>query len=267
MWLYSWNVNGVRACWNKGQLANWLERTQPECLCLQEIKATSEQSPWDQLDGYHQAWWPSQAKKGYSGVLTLSRSRPKSTRLGFPDKIQQSHNLVDRFGDINAEGRLLATEFDRFWLVNVYVPNSKGDLGRLPGRQCWDAALADHCRALASDKPVLICGDFNVAHQEIDLARPKANLGKHGFTEQERRGFDRLLETGLVDSFRHLHPDRTEAYSWWTAWGGARAKNVGWRIDYWLVGRQLASAIKSATIETEVIGSDHCPVGLELKLD
>lgn len=266
MQLYSWNVNGVRACWNKGDLAGWLDQARPDCLCLQEIKAMPDQAPWEELAGYRQIWWPSQARKGYSGVLTLSRTEPKSTQTGFPDQIQRRHDLVDDFGDINAEGRLLALEFNRFWLVNVYVPNSKGDLGRLDGRQRWDAALADYCRQLARDKPVLICGDFNVAHQEIDLARPKDNVGKHGFTAQEREGFGRLLEAGFVDSFRQLHPDRTEAYTWWTAWRNARAKNVGWRIDYWLVDKRLAGAIKSATIEAEIMGSDHCPVGLELEL-
>lgn len=266
MRLYSWNVNGLRACWAKGDLAGWLKSHQPDFLCLQEIKATQEQSPLEGLDNYHQIWFPSQTKKGYSGVLTLTQKQPKSIQRGFPDKIAGQHQLVDEFGDLNAEGRLLGLDFDDFWLVNVYVPNSKGDLGRLKARQAWDLALGDYCQGLSASKPVLICGDFNVAHQKIDLARPKANVGKHGFTEQERQGFSNLLGTGLIDSFRQLHPDQKEAYTWWTAWGGARAKNVGWRIDYWLVDQKLKPAIKSATIEAQVMGSDHCPVGLELKL-
>ena len=266
MWFYSWNVNGLRACWAKGDLANWLDRVQPDYLCLQEIKATPEQSPLGDLAGYHQTWWPSRTRKGYSGVLTLSRSAPTTIQRGFSEELARRYDLVDRFGDINAEGRLLSLEFDRFWLLNTYVPNSKGDLSRLDSRQQWDAALRDHCQQLAASKPVLISGDFNVAHQEIDLARPAANVGHHGFTDQERQEFSQLLATGLVDSFRQLHPDQTEAYTWWAAWGGARARNVGWRIDYWLVSQAMAPAIRSATIEAEIMGSDHCPVGLELEL-
>ena len=264
MQLYSWNVNGLRACWAKGNLANWLEASQPDFLCLQEIKATEEQSPIGDLRDYRQTWFPSQTKKGYSGVLTLSRQTPKTVQRGFPSEIAAQHQLVDKFGDLNAEGRLLALDFGRFWLINVYVPNSKGDLGRIKVRQAWDSALKDYHQVLSAKKPVLICGDLNVAHQEIDLARPKDNVGKHGFTNEERQGLSNLLDTGLIDSFRHLHPDRTEAYSWWAAWGGARSRNVGWRIDYWLVDQRLKPAITSATIESEIMGSDHCPVGLKL---
>ena len=172
MWFYSWNVNGLRACWAKGDLANWLSASRPDFLCLQEIKATEDQSPIGDLKDYHQIWFPSQAKKGYSGVLTLSRTTPDSIQRGFPAEIADRHQLVDKFGDLNAEGRLLGLDFGHFWLVNVYVPNSKGDLGRIETRQAWDSALKDYCQRLSTKKPVLICGDFNVAHHEIDLARP-----------------------------------------------------------------------------------------------
>ena len=266
MQFYSWNVNGLRACWAKGDLADWLKDSQPDFLCLQEIKATQEQSPIGNLDGYHQTWFPSQTQKGYSGVLTLSRQAPSKIQKGFPDEVVKDHQLVDKFGDLNAEGRLLALDFNRFFLVNVYVPNSKGDLSRLKTRQAWDMALKDYCRQLTSQKPLLICGDFNVAHQEIDLARPKANVGKHGFTNEERQGFSSLLGIDLIDSFRQLHPDQTEVYTWWTAWRDARAKNIGWRIDYWLVDQKLKGSIQTATIEAQIMGSDHCPVGLKLEL-
>ena len=263
---YSWNVNGIRACWAKGDLGRLLSEKRPDVVCLQEIKATEAQSPLVGVDDYNQFWFSSQTKKGYSGTLILSRQPVLKTLIGFNDSIKKRYNLVDQFGDSNAEGRLLTVELKDCYVVNVYTPNSKGDLSRLKLRQVgWDPAFRDHCLDLARQKPVLAGGDFNVAHNPIDLARPEANVGKHGFTAGERQGFSDLLTAGFVDSFRDQFPDKSDAYSWWTAWGNARSRNVGWRIDYWVVSQSLAGAIGAATIETQFYGSDHCPIGLNLK--
>ena len=264
MWLYSWNVNGVRACWNKGQLEQFLKR-QPEIVCLQEVKASQEQSPLPEL-GYHHYWSASLTRKGYSGTAILSRQPALSVSRDFPESISSKFQLEDSFGDSNREGRLLTLEFDNFYLVNVYSPNSKGDLSRLGLRtSAWDPALASYCQdLLTTNKSLLVTGDLNVAHQPIDLARPEANHKNHGFTREERASFSNLLAVGLVDSFRHLHPDKTQAYSWWSAWGQARQRNIGWRIDYWLVDQTSQNRISQATIEADVMGSDHCPIGLEI---
>ncbi len=264
MKLYSWNVNGIRAVWNKGLFQKFIEEHSPDILCLQETKAQQDQSPVDLAD--YIEYWHSAEKKGYSGTAIFSKVEPLSVINGFPDEISSKYNFTDKFGDTSKEGRVLTVEFADFYVCTVYTPNSKDKLERLGMRAlAWDPAFRDHIAMLQRKKPVLTCGDFNVAHQEIDLARPVENVGKHGFTDEERKGFTQLLDTGLIDTFRTLHPDERDAYSWWTAWGGARARNVGWRIDYWLASETLKSKIVEAKIHADVMGSDHCPVSLELE--
>lgn len=263
MKLYSWNVNGIRAVWNKGLFQKFIAEHDPDILCLQETKAMQEQSPVD-LPEYHE-FWHSAEKKGYSGTAIFSKKKPSEVRYGFSEHIMQQYTFADSFGDPTREGRVLSARFPDFWVVTVYTPNSKNKLERLELRhEVWDKAFLDHVIELEKDAPVLFCGDFNVAHQEIDLARPKENVGKHGFTVEEREGFDNMLTAGYVDTFRLLYPHTTEAYSWWTAWGGARDRNVGWRIDYWMASKTLVDAIQDAQIHSDVFGSDHCPVSVEI---
>ena len=264
MKLYSWNVNGIRAVWNKGMFQKFIEEHSPDVLCLQETKAEQGQSPVD-LPQYIE-YWHSAEKKGYSGTAIFTKTEPLSVQNNFSEKILAKYDFADSFGDTSKEGRVLTLEFEDFYVTTVYTPNSKGDLGRLKMRErVWGPAYQDHIKELQAKKPVLACGDFNVAHQEIDLARPKENVGKHGFTNEERQDFTNLLATGLFDSFRLLHPEQTGAYSWWTHWANARANNVGWRIDYWLVSESLKDKIVEAKIHPEVMGSDHCPVSISLQ--
>lgn len=265
MKLYTWNVNGIRAVWNKGLFQEFVSEHQPDILCLQETKAQPDQSPVD-LPEYCE-YWNSAVKKGYSGTALFSKTKPREVRNGFSETVQKKYSFVDSFGDPTTEGRVLSARFDTFWVVTVYTPNSKNKLERLGLRhQVWDPAFLDHVKELEKDAPVLFCGDFNVAHQEIDLARPKDNAGKHGFTNEERSGFDAMLNNGFVDMFRSLHPNETDAYTWWTAWGGARQRNIGWRIDYWMASQSIAGSVVSAQIHPDVIGSDHCPVSIELTM-
>ena len=264
--LISWNINGLRACLKKPDFQQFLETEQADVICLQEIKAQAEQVETNLFDDY-QVVWNSAERKGYSGTLVLSKLPILASRLNFDDQLAANYQLTDRFGQTNEEGRVITVEFDKFYLVTVYTPNSKGDLSRLKLRQqAWDPAFKDHCRALSDHKPVVMAGDFNVAHQAIDLARPAANEGKHGFTKEERAGFGALLEAGFIDSFRHLHPKAEAAYTWWTHWGQARARNVGWRIDYWLLSQSLLPKLKAANIHAQILGSDHCPVSINLQI-
>jgi len=251
--LISWNVNGIRACLGKG-LPEFLASETPDILCLQETKARPDQvSLPAEFDG-HQAIWNPAEKAGYSGVAVFTRDTPLDVHHGLGI---ENH---DR------EGRVLTLEFPDFHLVNVYTPNSQNELRRLPYRMEWDEAFLQHLVGLAgTGKPVVFCGDLNVAHQEIDLARPKQNRFNAGFSDEERAGFTRLLDSGFLDTFRHFHPDQTEAYSWWSYRAGARGKNIGWRIDYFGVTHDLADRLHAAHILPEVLGSDHCPVSLELK--
>ena len=264
MKLYSWNVNGIRAVINKGAFQEFVAKHDPDILCLQETKAMQGQAVID-LPQYEE-YWNSATKKGYSGTAVFTKIKPLNVINNLSDDIAKKYDLVnDGYGDVNAEGRVLSLEFEDFWVVTVYTPNSKGDLSRLKLRhEQWDPAFLEHVNELQKSKPVLFCGDLNVAHSEIDLARPKENVGKHGFTNEEREGFDNMLNLGFVDTFRHFYPDKTDEYSWWTHWANARAKNVGWRIDYWLASKALASRLKSAQIHQSVIGSDHCPVSVEI---
>lgn len=263
MKLYSWNVNGIRAVINKGAFQAFVKEHDPDILCLQETKAQQGQAEID-LPQYTE-YWNSAKKAGYSGTAIFSKVKPISVLNGFADAIAERYDLVDGYGDPTEEGRVISAEFDNFWVVTVYTPNAKRDLSRLSLRHNkWDAAFLEHVKELEKTKPVLMCGDFNVAHKEIDLARPKDNLKNAGFTPEEREGMDNIIAAGFVDTFRHLHPDQTDAYTWWTAWGGARARNVGWRIDYWLVSRAINDRITNASIHADIMGSDHCPVSIEL---
>lgn len=264
MKLYSWNVNGLRACSQKEGWRQLVSRS-PDVLCLQETKARPEQISEDLLDEY-QVIWSSAAKAGYSGTAIATRLPILDHQLNFPDSIAQKYALADQYGDCNLEGRLVTVELADFYLVNVYTPNAKGDLGRLPMRfKAWDPAFKEYLEALKLKKPVLSCGDFNVAHQPIDLARPEQNKGKHGFTDEERSGFDNLLASDFIDTWREQNPDKTDSYTYWTMWGQARARNVGWRIDYWLADKRLKDRLGEAEIHGTILGSDHCPISLEIK--
>ncbi len=249
MKLISWNVNGVRACARKG-LPEFLARQDADIVCLQETRATPEQVEpfWDSR--YHALWNIAQ-KPGYSGVLILCREKPLSIVPGIG------------IGEHDREGRVLTAEFTDFHLVNVYVPNSRRELERLPYRQVWDAAFLAYLKKLDAHKPVVFCGDLNVAHTPLDLARPKENTRTHGFTAEERAGFDAFVKAGFVDTFREFEKGGGH-YTWWSQMGGARSRNIGWRIDYFLMGERLRPALKSAFILPDVLGSDHCPVGIEL---
>lgn len=264
MKLYSWNVNGIRAVVNKGAFQAFMKAHDPDVLCLQETKAKQGQAELD-LAGYHE-YWNSADKAGYSGTAIFSKQKPLSVINGFADAIAEKYGLAgDSYGDPTKEGRVISAEFDDFWVVTVYTPNSKGDLSRLALRDTqWDPAFLEHVLELEKAKPVLFCGDLNVAHQEIDLANPKPNIGKHGFTDEERAGFQAFLDHGFTDTFRAAHPDTTEQYTWWTHWANARARNVGWRIDYWLASKNIASRVANPQIHPHVMGSDHCPVSIEI---
>ncbi len=268
MKLYSWNVNGIRAVITKGTFQQFLADHQPDILCLQETKAKPDQVAKQVAEiapGYH-IHWNSADKAGYSGTAILSKQKPLQVINGFADAIAQKYGLAgDSYGDPSKEGRVISAEFTDFWVVTVYTPNSKGDLSRLKLRhEQWDPAFLEHVQSLEATKPVLFCGDLNVAHNDIDLANPKPNVGKHGFTAEERAGFDAFEAAGYRDTFRALYPDVADAYSWWTHWANARARNVGWRIDYWLASAGIASRVTEARIHADVMGSDHCPVSVEL---
>lgn len=251
MKLISWNVNGVRACLKKG-LADFVAAEKPEVLCLQETKAREEQVELPlEFGGYH-SFWNSAEKAGYSGTAIFSKTEPLSV----------SHGLG--IAEHDTEGRVLTAEFADFYLVTVYTPNSKEGLKRLPYRQVWDAAFLAFCKELEEKKPVIFCGDLNVAHTEIDLARPKANRMSAGFSDEERAGFDKMLGAGFVDSFRAANEGLEGAYTWWSYRGGARQRNVGWRLDYFNVTGEFLNKTKDPIIYDQVLGSDHCPVGLTI---
>lgn len=251
MKLVSWNVNGLRATLGKG-MAELMDALKADVLCLQEIKARREQVDDLWLASWPYQLWNSAEKAGYSGVLTLSRVEPLSvtTGIGWPEH--------DR------EGRVCTMEFESFYLVNCYTPNSQNELARLPYRQQWDEVFRGYVAELARSKPVVFCGDLNVAHEEIDLARPKDNHFSAGFSDEERAGFTLLLNAGFKDTFRELHKGEPGWYSWWSYRGGARARNVGWRIDYFCVSDSLFTQVRHAAIHADIMGSDHCPVSLEL---
>jgi exodeoxyribonuclease-3 len=263
--LYSWNVNGIRAVLKKGEFQKFLKNYNPDIICLQETKANKDQVEID-LPGYEE-YWNSAEKKGYSGTAIFSKIKPINVDYGFPDGISKKYHLVDSEDrDSSTEGRVIAAEFDKFYVVTVYTPNAKDDLSRIPLRhEHWDPAFLDYCNHLQQKKPVLVCGDLNVAHTPEDLARPKPNEGKKGYTAEEREGIDNFIKAGFLDTLR-IFKKGNGYYTWWTHWGNARANNVGWRIDYWLASKSLKSKIKAAEIHPEQMGSDHCPVSVEVDL-
>lgn len=264
MKIISWNVNGIRAVHRKGLFVPFVEKFKPDMLCLQETKAEQSQSEVD-LPNYEE-YWNSATKKGYSGTAIFTKVKPHSVALNFPEKILKKYKLEDKYGDPNTEGRVVATEFKDFYLVTVYTPNAKDDLTRVPLRhKGWDPAFLEYVIELDKKKPVIFCGDLNVAYTEDDLARPKENMGKKGFTSEEREGIDKVLKAKFTDSFR-MFTQGNGHYTWWSNFGGARARNVGWRIDYIFVSEKLSKKVKSAKIYPEVMGSDHCPIEIELDL-
>ena len=264
MKLYSWNVNGIRAVVNKGCFEPFLRKHRPDILCLQETKAERGQLQID-LPGYHEHWH-SARKKGYSGTAILSRQKPLRLTDGFPKSFARKFCFADELQrDAGEEGRLITAEFDRFFVVTVYTPNAKDDLSRLQLRfRHWDPAFLAYCRQLERRKPVIFCGDLNVAHTELDLANPKPNRGKKGFTAEERKGFQNFLDAGFIDTFR-LFKQGNGHYSWWSQFTNARERNVGWRIDYFVVSGALRPAVQRAQIHADVMGSDHCPVSITLR--
>lgn len=247
----SWNVNGLRACMQKGFM-DFFQQTDCDFFCLQETKLQEGQIQLE-LPNYEQFWNYAQ-KKGYSGTAIFARTAPQSATTGIG---------VD---ELDTEGRVITLEYPDFFLVTCYTPNAQRELARIDHRMHWEKAFADYLKKLDGQKPVVVCGDLNVAHREIDLKNPRSNRGNAGFSDQERGCFTELLAQGFTDTFRYLYPDVTGAYTWWSYMFNARQNNTGWRIDYFLVSDRLKDKIKAATIYSEILGSDHCPVGLELAL-
>ncbi|MDR1087801.1 MAG: exodeoxyribonuclease III [Coriobacteriales bacterium] len=265
MRMISWNVNGLRAVLKKGFYESFAA-FDADIFALQETKLQAGQVALELPSGYEE-YWSYARKKGYSGTAVFSKKEPLRVihRLGLTPG-DASVKGLQGVTELDEEGRICALEFDGFYFVDCYTPNAQPELARLDLRMTWDAAFARFASELDREKPVVICGDLNVAHNEIDLKNYKSNHNHAGFTDEERADFTALLEEGFTDSFRYLYPDKTGAYSWWSFRGNARANNVGWRIDYFLVSNRLASSIESASIYPEVRGSDHCPIGLELQL-
>ena len=250
MKLVSWNVNGLRACVQKGFM-DFFNEVKADVFCVQETKMQPDQMALE-LNGYTQ-YWNSAHKKGYSGTAVFSKVPPVSVAY---DIGREEHT---------GEGRAITLEFDNFYLVTVYTPNSQNELARLPYRMLWEDAFRAYVSGLGQKKPVVICGDLNVAHREIDLKHPKTNRRNAGFSDEERAKMTELLNAGFLDSFRYLYPDKEEAYTWWSYMRHARSTNAGWRIDYFIVSEALAKRIEDSVIYSDVMGSDHCPVGLLLK--
>lgn len=251
MKLISWNVNGLRACLGKG-FTDAFEALNADFFCLQETKLQAGQVTLN-LPGYHQ-FWNYAEKKGYSGTAIFAKKEPLSLRLGLG------------VPELDTEGRLITLEYENFFLVTCYTPNAQPELARIHHRLRWEDAFRTYLVGLDKEKPVLICGDLNVAHNEIDLKNPAANRGNAGFSDQEREAFGQLISAGFTDSFRHLYPEQTGAYSWWSYRFHAREKNAGWRIDYFLVSDRVKDQIQEASIHPEIFGSDHCPVELDIDL-
>ena len=251
MKLISWNVNGIRACINKG-FRDFFNEINADIFCIQETKCQKEQIELE-FEGYT-SYWNSAEKKGYSGTAIFTKQKPISVKYGIG---KEEHDK---------EGRVITLEFEKFYMVNIYTPNSKRELERLEYRQIWEDEIRKYLLKLNEEKPVIMCGDLNVAHKEIDLKNPKTNRHNAGFTDEERSKMTELLEAGFIDTFRFLYPDKENAYSWWSYMGHAREKNVGWRIDYFIVSKSIEDKIKEAKIHDEILGSDHCPVELEIDI-
>lgn len=261
MKLISWNVNGIRSAIDKG-LLEFISNEDPDIICIQETKAQKNQVEVD-LDEYEE-FWNSAERKGYSGTAIFTKHKPISVKFD----IDEGNNLdmTDNYGNGNTEGRVLTLELSDFYLVNVYTPNSKRDLSRLDYRQkLWDPIFLNYLKNLNIKKPVIVCGDFNVAHKEIDLANPKQNQKTHGFTKEEREGFDKIVDAGFIDTFRNFNKEGGK-YTWWSPFRKARERNIGWRIDYFLVSGSIIDKVDKAYILDNVPGSDHCPIGLEINL-
>jgi len=264
MKIFSWNVNGLRAVLKKGDFQRFVETYKPDVLCLQETKAHRDQVEVD-LPEYDE-YWNSAEKKGYSGTAIFTKHAPINVIEGIPTEIAQKYQLSDAYGDTTKEGRVITLEFEHFYVSTVYTPNAKDDLSRIPMRTQWDPAYLEFMVSLEKMKPVIFCGDLNVAHTELDLARSKENEGNKGFTKEERVGIDNMLNAGFVDTFR-MFTTGGGFYTWWSHWGAARERNVGWRIDYIMASKNLMPIIKKANIHTEVLGSDHCPVSIEINTE
>lgn len=264
MKIYSWNVNGIRAVLKKDRFEPFMRAHAPDVLCLQETKAERGQIEID-LPGYHE-YWNSAERKGYSGTAIFSRHEPLRVVNGFPPAFARRYSFADELlRDSATEGRVMTAEFERCYVVTVYTPNAKDDLSRLALRhRHWDPAFLAYCRRLEKKKPVIFCGDLNVAHTEQDLANPKPNRGKKGFTAEEREGFQNLVDAGFVDTFR-IFTQGNGHYTWWSPFANSRARNVGWRIDYVMVSASLRKAVRAARIHADVLGSDHCPVSIDLE--
>ena len=251
MKLVSWNVNGLRACVRKGFL-DYFETVDADIFCVQETKLQEGQIDL-QLKGYAQ-YWNYAVKKGYSGTAVFTKEKPLTVKYGVGDS------------DHEEEGRILTLEFEQFYLVNVYAPNAQRDLARLPFRLEWEEAMRAYLKKLDACKPVILCGDLNVAHQEIDIRNVKSNIGNSGFTFEERGKMTELLTEGFVDTYRHFYPDKEDAYTWWSYMRNVRERNIGWRIDYFIASEKLKPALKNAEIHSQILGSDHCPIVLEIDL-
>lgn len=268
MKLASWNVNGIRAVVRKGDFQKFVKDYKPDVLCLQETKAERGQAVLD-LPEYEEFWNSSTRKKGYAGTaIFVKKGIPvHDVRLGLPEDLCEEYTLhADDYGDPNTEGRILTIELDDFYVVNSYTPNAKPDLSRLKLRHAqWDPAFLSYTKRLEEEKPVLFAGDLNVAHTEDDLANPKANVGEHGFTDEERAGIDNMIEAGFIDTYRLFTPKGNGHYTWWSNFSRARERNIGWRIDYWFASKSLKPRLKKSYILPKIMGSDHCPVVLELK--
>ena len=251
MKLISWNVNGLRAILGKNFMEDFA-RLDADVFCLQETKLQAGQHDLD-LPGYHQ-YWNYAEKKGYSGTAIFTKHEPLSVRYGVG------------VSELDTEGRMITLEYPDFYIATCYTPNAQRELARIDHRLKWDEAFRDFLSGLDREKPVIVCGDLNVAHQEIDLKNPKSNRGNAGFSDEERESFTKTLSTGFTDTFRHLNPDATECYTWWSYMFKAREKNAGWRIDYFLVSDRIREKIEEAPIYKDILGSDHCPVGLNLSI-
>lgn len=251
MKIVSWNVAGLRACLKKG-LSDFFEEVNADIFCLQEIKATQ-----DQYDFHPQGYYEivnSAVRKGYSGVLIFTKEKPLKITYGINNPL------------FDIEGRTITLEYDDFYLVNVYVPNVKRTLERLEERMIFDKEFKEYLKNLDNKKPVIVCGDFNVAHQEIDIKNAKQNIGNAGFTNEERQDFSILLKSGFIDTYRYYNPNKEDAYTWWSYMKGVRERNIGWRIDYFLVSKRIINKVSNSTIYKDIYGSDHCPIGIEYKV-
>jgi len=263
MKIYSWNINGIRAVVRKGELQKFMAEHNPDIVCFQETKAEQGQAEID-FPSYEEYWNSSRTKKGYSGTAIFTKTKPLAVINDIPTETAKKHGLIaDGYGHSNDEGRVIAAEFKDFYVVTAYTPNAKDGLARIDLRQQWDKALMSYCADLQKMKPVIYCGDMNVAHTEDDLANPKANKGKKGFSDQERTGFENWLAAGFVDTFR-LFTQGNGHYTWWSHFAKSRERNVGWRLDYFLVSENIKDRIKSAEIHVTQMGSDHCPVSIEI---